>query len=70
MENNIKQTEFNTGQERAGSVCPLMVMADRGSGDTGCCREQCGWWVYERACCAIQMLAREAALTRLGGQRG
>lgn len=67
MENDKKQIDSVTVR-KAESFCPLMAMADRDEGEADCCRELCSWWVYERECCAIQMLAREAALSRLGGQ--
>lgn len=68
MENDKKDIDSVTIR-KAGSICPLMGAADKEAGDADCCREQCGWWVFERECCAIQMLAREAVLLRLGGQR-
>lgn len=67
MENDKKDIDSVTVR-KAGSICPLMTMEDREVDEADCCRELCGWWVFERECCAIQMLAREAALTRLGGQ--
>ena len=67
MENDKKDIDSVTVR-KAGSVCPLMANSGWEAGDADCCRELCGWWVYERECCAIQMLAREAVLSRLGGQ--
>lgn len=69
MENDGFLYENAMGRRRSAGICPLLSLKGESFNHEDCMETSCAWWVEEKQCCAIQLIARETFLLRTGGQQ-